>query len=149
MPNRYGKRALAELAMSESDFQASLAKARKSGGLAPEAMRQFDETDKASAMKALRSAMPRAQYESPLVGSAQESAPMSDVSPGPPYQPSMGRVSEESTPETTVGKGDNLWNLAKRLYGDGNKWKQLYELNKDIIGDNPNLIQPGMKLRLR
>ena len=149
MPNIYGKRTIADSTMSESDFQTSLAKARKSGALAPEVMRQFDETDRASAMKALRSAMPQAQYESPLVGSVQEAAPMSDVSPGAPYRPAMGRIDVESEPEAVVKKGDSLWALAKRLYGDGSKWQQLYELNKDVIGDNPNLIQPGTKLRLR
>ena len=27
-------------------------------------------------------------------------------------------------------------------------WKQIYELNKDIIGNNPNLIKPGQQLKM-
>lgn len=45
----------------------------------------------------------------------------------------------------TVVKGDCLWNIAKKFYGDGSKWKQIYETNKSIIGSNPNLIYPGQK----
>lgn len=39
----------------------------------------------------------------------------------------------------TVEKGDCLWNIAKAAYGDGSKWKVIYEANKDKIR-NPNLI---------
>ena len=28
------------------------------------------------------------------------------------------------------------------------EFAQLYKLNKDVIGDNPNLIRPGMRLIL-
>ena len=41
-----------------------------------------------------------------------------------------------------VVKGDCLWNIAKRLYGDPWKWKQIYEANKHKI-NNPDLIYPG------
>jgi nucleoid-associated protein YgaU len=27
-------------------------------------------------------------------------------------------------------------------------WREIYELNKDVIGKNPDLIQPGMELNL-
>ena len=43
----------------------------------------------------------------------------------------------------TVKKGDNLWNLAKKYYGDGSQWRKIYEANKDTIGGNPSLIYPG------
>ncbi|MEU2874611.1 transglycosylase family protein [Streptomyces olivoreticuli] len=43
----------------------------------------------------------------------------------------------------TVEKGDTLHRLAKNF---GTDWKQLYELNKQTIGSNPNLIYPGQKL---
>ena len=28
------------------------------------------------------------------------------------------------------------------------RWKEIYELNKDVIGDNPDVIHPGKKLKL-
>ena len=47
-----------------------------------------------------------------------------------------------------VQKGDCLWNIAKACTGKGTDWKQLYKLNKKVIGSNPNLIYPGQKLTL-
>ena len=48
----------------------------------------------------------------------------------------------------TVKGGDNLSDIAQEQLGDANRWKEIYKLNKDLIGDNPDLIQPGMKLKL-
>jgi nucleoid-associated protein YgaU len=44
-------------------------------------------------------------------------------------------------------KGDSLSAIAKREYGDANKWHAIYEANKDTIKD-PDLIHPGQTLRL-
>lgn len=49
----------------------------------------------------------------------------------------------------TVITGDNLYSIAlANKVGDGgsNTWKPLYDANKAIIGDNPDLILPGQKL---
>jgi len=43
----------------------------------------------------------------------------------------------------TVSSGDNLWAISKKLSGDGSNWQALYEANKAVIGDNPNLIYAG------
>lgn len=47
----------------------------------------------------------------------------------------------------TVKKGDCLWNIAKKFYGDGSKWKKIYDANKGNI-KNPNLIYPGQKFKI-
>lgn len=47
----------------------------------------------------------------------------------------------------TVQKGDSLWNIAKKHLGDGAKYTEIYNLNKDKI-KNPNLIDPGQVLTL-
>lgn len=58
-------------------------------------------------------------------------------------------VANKTKPKTyTVKKGDNLWNIAKKHLGDSNKWRQIYDKNKGVIGRNPNLIYPGQKLVL-
>lgn len=48
----------------------------------------------------------------------------------------------------TVRSGDSLWAIAKRTYGDGSKWKELYTANKSVVGSNPNLIRAGEVLTL-
>lgn len=46
-----------------------------------------------------------------------------------------------------VRKGDNLYALAKRFYGDGSKYTKIYYANRNII-KNPALIYPNMKLKI-
>lgn len=41
----------------------------------------------------------------------------------------------------TVVKGDSLWAIAKKQLGNGSRWQEIYNLNKDKIR-NPNLIYP-------
>lgn len=62
----------------------------------------------------------------------------------PPQQPKpapkpSGRVH-------VVENGENLSVIAAR-YGLSS-WRTIYDMNRAIIGDNPNLIKPGWKLRL-
>lgn len=45
----------------------------------------------------------------------------------------------------TVKSGDSLSKIGKR---HGVNWQDIYELNKDLIGGNPDLIQPGQELKL-
>ena len=47
----------------------------------------------------------------------------------------------------TVASGDSLSKIAKKFYGDANKWKRIFEANKDTI-KNPDLIHPGQVLRI-
>jgi nucleoid-associated protein YgaU len=48
----------------------------------------------------------------------------------------------------TVDSGESLSAIAEQELGDGNRWREIYEMNKDIIGDNPDLIRPGQELKL-
>ena len=43
----------------------------------------------------------------------------------------------------TVKKGDTLISIAAKY---NTTWQKIYELNKDVIGNNPNLIYPGQVL---
>jgi nucleoid-associated protein YgaU len=54
-------------------------------------------------------------------------------------------------PETTsytVKEGDCLWNIAKDHLGDSSKWQEIYKLNTDVIGENPDLIHTGATIQL-
>lgn len=44
-----------------------------------------------------------------------------------------------------VRKNDNLWNIAKAIYGKGEKWTVIFEANKEKIKD-PNKLKPGLEL---
>ncbi|MFN2638068.1 MAG: LysM peptidoglycan-binding domain-containing protein [Gemmatimonadaceae bacterium] len=45
-------------------------------------------------------------------------------------------------------KDDYLYKIAKNYYGDGTQWRKIYEANKKVIGNDPNLIFPGQVLKI-
>lgn len=53
---------------------------------------------------------------------------------------------EVSSTTYTVVSGDCLSKIAKNLTGNSANWRAIYEQNKDVIGDNPDLIYPGQQL---
>ncbi|MNE87947.1 LysM domain/BON superfamily protein [compost metagenome] len=48
----------------------------------------------------------------------------------------------------TVKSGDTLSKIAKLELGSSSKWKDIYNLNKAVIGSDPKLIKPGQRLVL-
>jgi nucleoid-associated protein YgaU len=75
-------------------------------------------------------------------------ADFSDVQSGssstaPP--PAAKPADQERT--ITVKAGDSLSKIAKREYGDADKWHAIYAANRDTI-KNPDLIYPGQELKL-
>ena len=64
----------------------------------------------------------------------------------PPATPPPVAVSGTARSYTVV-KGDSLSKIAKREYGDANKWRTIYEANRDLIKD-PDLIYPGQLLTI-
>lgn len=66
------------------------------------------------------------------------SADFSDVEGGSTSTGSAGTT-------YTVQSGDSLSKIAKRFYGDGNKWKIIHAANSAKI-PNPDLIHPGQEL---
>ena len=53
--------------------------------------------------------------------------------------------SRKELPQHTVKAGETLAGLAEALNRD---WKDIYELNKQAIGPDPNRLTPGTKLRM-
>lgn len=47
----------------------------------------------------------------------------------------------------TVRSEDTLSSIARRFYGDGSKWRRIFEANRDWIS-NPNIIYTGQTLRI-
>lgn len=77
----------------------------------------------------------------PTVTAAPKAAVQSPTTPS--YDASVGpKISGDSY---TVVKGDNLWNIAVRAYGDGYKWVEIAKLNNLA---NPDIIHPGNVFKL-
>lgn len=44
-----------------------------------------------------------------------------------------------------VQTGDSLWKIAAKFYGDGHKWRRIYEANQEVLRA-PGKIYAGQKL---
>lgn len=68
--------------------------------------------------------------------------------------PSPRIAVEAGTPVYHVIRGDHLWGIAERLLGDGFRWPEIWEANRDRdMGEgwrfvDPNLIYPGWQLEV-
>ncbi|MDX5443578.1 MAG: LysM peptidoglycan-binding domain-containing protein [Hymenobacteraceae bacterium] len=58
----------------------------------------------------------------------------------------FGNKPEQEQHKYTVVSGDSLSKIAQREYGDAMQWRKIYDANRDVIGDNPDLIHPGQEL---
>lgn len=65
-----------------------------------------------------------------------------------PQREASSSPAPASAQSYTVVKGDCLWNIAKKFYGNGSKYTAIYDANKGIVGGNPNLIYPGQVLTI-
>lgn len=64
-----------------------------------------------------------------------------------PAGQSAVRPVEKTTPKTyQVRTGDSLFLIAKKVYGNSDKWRDLFAANTGVIGKDPNLIKPGQQL---
>ena len=45
----------------------------------------------------------------------------------------------------TIQKGDTLWSIAKRLYGDGQRWKDIVAMNPDL---KPEAMRVGQVIKV-
>ena len=66
----------------------------------------------------------------------------------PKYQTEDVNSSREIVRERPVLKGESLWSIAEEIYGDPYKWINIYEQNKDVIGEDPGTIYRGQFLEI-
>jgi len=52
----------------------------------------------------------------------------------------------KGTTEYTVKIGDTLSSIARKHYGNADKWNVIYKANRSAIGSNPENVKMGMKL---
>ncbi len=54
---------------------------------------------------------------------------------------------EEKVEYYEIQKGDTLWAISKKFLGNGSKYPQIFEANREVILD-PDKIYPGQKIRI-
>jgi peptidoglycan hydrolase-like protein with peptidoglycan-binding domain len=94
-------------------------------------------------------------YNMPLVTKSNATG-RDKVIPPPTKVTVTAKVATTTKPTTSVSnsvvytvlKNDTLWGIAKKILGDGNRWPEIYNSNRSIIGKNPNIIIPGTKLTI-
>jgi len=100
--------------------------------------------------------------QSPKEESTPAPAPaLTPVGPKPPVTPPKPQLDKPLPPEPVkpapppvgqkihvVKTGDSLSKLAKQYYGSAKAWPRIYDMNKGLIGKNPNLIYPGQRLKI-
>ena len=64
----------------------------------------------------------------------------------------FGEFAEDEVPLPTVHvvkAGETLASIAFRLYGNSERWRDIYEYNKEEIGPKPNKLTEGLELQLK
>lgn len=79
---------------------------------------------------------------------AQQQTGEQQMQQQPGDQPAQPGDANVEAMDYTVQKGDCLWDIAKKRLGDGTKWTEIYKMNADVIGANPDLIHTGLELKL-
>ena len=69
------------------------------------------------------------------------------VTPAPKRETTNSPAPVSQNKTYTVVRGDCLWNIAKKFYGNGSQYTKIYNANKDKI-KNPNLIYVGQVLTI-
>jgi nucleoid-associated protein YgaU len=116
---------------------ADVAQGSAEGSAAPAPPPQLRAIDDAYALAARMGTPP----ETPLA--IEESDGSGDADEALAYAASGDR------PRTwVVQPGDSLSIIAARTMGDGLAWPRIYELNRTLIGPDPQALQAGMELRI-
>jgi nucleoid-associated protein YgaU len=61
--------------------------------------------------------------------------------------PKQAQAQQVQSQFYTVKKGDTLSKIAKEMYGDANKYNEIFEANRPLLKD-PDEIYPGQQLRI-
>ncbi|MBM3276291.1 MAG: hypothetical protein FJZ00_14150, partial [Candidatus Sericytochromatia bacterium] len=93
-------------------------------------------------------AAPGAEPAAPAAPAAEPAAPAAPgAEPAAPAAPAAGQPHKTYT-VGNMDRATGLSGIARHYLGDASRWKEIYDLNKDLIGDNPNLVIAGQKLRM-
>jgi nucleoid-associated protein YgaU len=104
--------------------------------------------------------VPVFDLDAPRAGEAWTAAPAAVSAPasanGKPVQPKDSAAGASATksadlpggPRVHVVKdGESLWRIAKLELGDGGRWNEIFDANRDVLS-KPEAVHSGMRLRI-
>jgi nucleoid-associated protein YgaU len=156
------KAALEEAQAQLAAMQAQLAAAQEEAAKAKAAATQAQssahiQTEQASAQaqKALEAANQRAaEAEAKLREMQAQIQRTADAQEREAISQDMAQARQAAAPkfiaEHTLAADETLSHLALKYYGHATPpyWNLIYEANKEIIGDNPNRVRPGLLIKI-
>jgi tetratricopeptide (TPR) repeat protein len=91
----------------------------------------------------------------PVPATPVEEAPVLHAAPPATSAPTRPAGSRPTTTRSnpgngrshTVTKGDTLFSLAQKYYGNRSKWRDIYAANRDVL-PNETALKPGMQLKI-
>ena len=69
----------------------------------------------------------------------------SSIEPGMKLKITKVETKQVVSGEYIIARGDSLWKIALKSYGDGYQWTKIWENNKQVI-KNPNNLEIGTKI---
>jgi nucleoid-associated protein YgaU len=132
------------------------ARASATPGASPTSAAKASPTPKASPT-AKSAATPKAtatgEAKPAPTASSKDSTPAPSATSAPPPPPPVAAPDPQqpaagAAQTYTVQTDDTLPSIADRVYRDANQWTSIYNANRSTIGDDPNLIRPGMQLTI-
>ena len=106
----------------------------------PEPVRESGLEDAAQVPAAGSPAPPPGRPADPMASPPASGAPAAASTPGMAAAASDVHVPGIET--TRIVRGDSLWKISRRTYGEGERYTEIYDANQDQIRD-PDLIYPG------
>ncbi len=85
--------------------------------------------------------------EAPKPEPAKPEAPKPEAPKAEAPKPEPAKPAPAPDPTYTVQSGDSLSRIAQKTLGDGNRWREIFELNRHQVS-NPDRIFPGQVLKL-
>lgn len=91
--------------------------------------------------------MPAANDAKPAKDSAQKAVTQKSATPKSADAKDEPAKSTGGKRIHVVKEGESLWKIAKAELGNGGRWKEIYEANKDVLS-SPEAVKKGQKLRI-